>query len=145
MRLRCLLLTLLATVPCSHAEEMPEGLIDGIIAAYGGEAITNLESFMLFERYLAPATGQSHTPALENIDVVTQHVIFDIESENVRFDGLFDSRSGLSQNAVVVNGEDAWNINYRDMTFSEATNTTAYSLAGGMMRTNDALLAHRLR
>lgn len=147
MKLQCLLISLIATTFTTQAvkaEDVPEGLIDRVVAAYGGDAVRELESFVLFDRFLAPATGQSRTPALDNIDDITQRFVRDISNGRAMIDSVFSSRSGKFQSATINDGDNAWNINYRNMTYTESNNGDPYVFGGGAMRTNDGVLAYEL-
>ena len=42
-------------------------LIDAVVQAYGGDALRGIRNYQISERYVAPATGQSWTPQLDNV------------------------------------------------------------------------------
>jgi hypothetical protein len=46
-------------------------LIDGVVAAYGGKALTGIRNYTVTARYVAAATGQSWTPQLDDVGRTT--------------------------------------------------------------------------
>jgi len=55
---------LLAIPTLILAAEKEDELISKVTAAYGGEALVNLENYRIEELYLSAAIGQSHSPSL---------------------------------------------------------------------------------
>jgi len=126
------------------AGEKEDELIDKVVAAYGGDNITNLSSFSINKKFLAPALGQSHTSQLEQIGFNSQYLAVDIAGGSVRFETLFEGRGGTFQAATISDGETATSINYQAGTYGSAAQADPYAFGGGPMRTNDAVLAYEL-
>lgn len=124
--------------------EKEDELINKVVAAYGGDRISNLQSFTITKKFLSPTLGQSHTSELEHVGSITQHIAVDKQSGKSLFESLFSGRSGDFQNATVTDGEVAHAINYQAGTFGVAPQADIYTFGGGSMRTSDAVLAHEL-
>jgi glyoxylase-like metal-dependent hydrolase (beta-lactamase superfamily II) len=128
----------------SHAGEKENELIAKITKAYGGDAITELNSFSVKEHYLSPTTGQSNSPALTEIGNAVQILLVDVKNKNAVYDTWFDGRGGGFQNSTITDGEKGHTINYQANTYGDANSADVYAFAGGTMRTSDAILVHEL-
>lgn len=128
----------------AYSGEQEDALINKVVAAYGGDKIANLRSFTITKKFLSPTLGQSHTPDLEHVGSIAQHIAVDKQSGKSLFESLFSGRSGDFQNAIVTDGETAYAINYQAGTYGVAPQADIYAFGGGSMRTNDAVLAHEL-
>lgn len=137
-------LVALALSQASMGGDKENDLIDRVVAAYGGDRISNLQSFTMTKKFLSPSLGQSHTSELEHVGSMTQHIAVDKQSGKALFESLFSGRSGDFQNATVTDGEVAHVINFQAGTFGTAPQADIYTFGGGSMRTNDAVLAHEL-
>ena len=137
-------LVTLALSQASIGGEIENDLIDKVVAAYGGDRISKLQSFTITKKFLSPTLGQSHTSELEHVGSITQHIAVDKQSGRALFESLFSGRSGDFQNATVTDGEVAHAINYQAGTFGVAAQVDIYAFGGGSMRTSDAVLAHEL-
>ena len=141
-KLLCLFLTL-----CTFnttAGELEDSLISKVTEAYGGNAIRNLQSYAVYDVFIGPSLGQSYSHDLEHVQEISQGVSRDIQGQRAVFDSLFTGRGGIFQASTIINGDNAWTVNYPQGIYGEAQNGDIYALAGGTMRTNDALLAHEL-
>jgi len=129
----------------THAAEKVDQIIDRVVAAYGGDKLKNLRSYTISKKFLAPAQGQSHTPDLEQIGYNAQYLVVDIENGQARIESLFEGRGGVFQNAVITDSKTATALNFQAGTFGSAQQPDVYALAGGSMRTSDAVLAYELQ
>ena len=144
---RPLLVTIafLASSPLlTFAGEKEDELIAKITEAYGGEAIVNLSSYQIQERYLSPSTGQGHSPTLDEIGQSSQVLKVDINNNKAVYDSWSEGRSGGSQYSTISDGEKAYNINYARKTYAEANSADPHVFAGGTMRTSDSILVYEL-
>ena len=137
-------LALAASGAAAKDEDKLPGLIDEVVAAYGGEALTGIRNYHITERYIAPASGQSWTPQLDNVGRTTQQLVHDLEGNRLHFENWFMGRSGIFSNGSIVNGDSAWDMNLMVSTYGEAASSDPYVIAGGTMRTTDTLLALEL-
>jgi glyoxylase-like metal-dependent hydrolase (beta-lactamase superfamily II) len=137
-------LSLGATAQDSEEESKLPALIDAVVAAYGGDALTGIRNYTITERYIAPATGQSWTPHLDNVGATNQTFTHDLEGGRLYFENWFYGRGGYFANATIVNGDGAWAINPMASNYGIAANSDPYTIAGGTLRTTDALLALEL-
>jgi len=128
----------------TNAGEAEESLIDKIVAAYGGEALTSIKNYKVEDKFTNITNGQGHTPTLSELGSSNSILIRDIENQKASSDSWSTSRAGGNQYATISDGENAYNINYQAGTFGEAGNADPYVFAGGTMRTSDALLVHQL-
>jgi glyoxylase-like metal-dependent hydrolase (beta-lactamase superfamily II) len=140
-----LLTTTALLVPFSAgAGEKEDQLIEQVTEAYGGDKIRNLTSFVIEKAMLGPASGQSRTPQLDNLSTNTFYAALDIKNGKSRSDTLFSGRGGNFQAATIIDGDEAWNLNYQANSYGTAPNADIYAIAGGSMRLNDAILAYEL-
>ncbi len=93
---------------------------------------------------LGPSSGQSRTPQLDNLITNTFYTALDIKNDKSRSDTFFTGRGGDFQGATIINGDEGWNLNYRENSYGAAANADIYAIAGGSMRLNDAILAYEL-
>lgn len=126
------------------AGEKEDELIAKITTAYGGDAVVNLRSYQVDEEYIAPTTGQGHSPLLDEIGLSRQVLVVDIENNRSVYDTWGRGRGGENQNSTVSDGEHAHTINYPAGTYGEAGNADPHVFAGGTMRTSDAVLVYEL-
>jgi glyoxylase-like metal-dependent hydrolase (beta-lactamase superfamily II) len=143
-RLLVPLLTLLAVSSNSIAGEKEDKLIEKLSKAYGGEALTSLSSYKIVDQFLAPTTGQSHSPSLMEVSISRQVLEVDLKNNRAIYDTWNEGRSGAFQSAVISDGEKAYTINYQAGTYSDANNADPHVFAGGSMRTSDTVLAYEL-
>lgn len=143
-RLLISLLTLLAVASNSFAGEKEDSLIDKLSKAYGGEALTSLSSYKIVDHFLAPTTGQSHTPSLMEVSNIKQILQVDLKNNRAIYDTWNLGRSGAFQGAVISDGEKAYTINYQAGTYGDANSVDPHVFAGGTMRTSDTVLAYEL-
>lgn len=130
----------------SHAKEDDQlpALIAGITEAYGGDAIINLKSYALDDRILSTSLGQEWHPDLDEVTNFNQVLKVDLAGNRSRLETWADGRGGVFQNATISDGETAYNINYRSMTYGAAPSADVYTFAGGFMRTTDSVLVYEL-
>lgn len=138
------LMTCAALPTLSHAGEKEDQLIDSIVSAYGGDALTNMRNYHIFERYLTPAIGQSHTPALTEVGKSTVSLLVETSTGKAVIDRWGEGRAGAFQGSTISDGTKAHNINYQQQTYGDADNADAHIFAGGTMRTADTILAYEL-
>lgn len=151
-RLRPLLpsLALLSFVLTPHTTIAEEerldlvALIDAVVAAYGGDALTSLSGYEITESYVAPNAGQSWHPDLTDIGRFNFRLVHDLENNHIYQESWFNSPGGRFPNITIVNDEGAWNVNLLGNRYGEAANSDPYAIAGGIMRTTDTLLAREL-
>ena len=134
--------------PFALAEEPEKAdhseLIDAVVTAYGGDALTGIENYRIDEQYISPASGQSWSPALVDIGRLHQTFIHELGTGNVYFENWFAGRSGLFPTLTVVKGEEAHTVNLQNGSYGDAASADPYVIAGGTMRTTDTLLALEL-
>ena len=138
------LITLLLIPMAAYAGEAEDELIAKVTAAYGGDAVVNLTSYKITEGFIAPASGQSHSPDLTEVGRAKQVLLVDTKNNRAVYDTLFDGRGGQFQNATASDGEKAYTINYPAGTYGDAANADPHSFAGGTMRTSDVVLVYEL-
>jgi glyoxylase-like metal-dependent hydrolase (beta-lactamase superfamily II) len=144
-RLSALLLALVFIAQPVTAQEDPLGpLVDRVVAAYGGEALTGLRNYEIVESYTAVNLGQSWYPDLTNLGKNNFRFINDLENGRVLVENYFKGRGGTFPTFIVVDGEEAWNVNLQTMRYGEAASGDPYTIGGGVMRTTDTLLAREL-
>jgi len=69
-------IALISISGASLAGEKEQDLIDKITQAYGGKAFSELKSYRIVDHFLAPTTGQSHTPSLMEVSSSKQQADF---------------------------------------------------------------------
>jgi glyoxylase-like metal-dependent hydrolase (beta-lactamase superfamily II) len=143
-RLLVSLLILLTVSSSSIAGEKESKLIDKLSNAYGGEALTSLTSYKIVDHFLAPTTGQSHSPSLMEISSSKQVLHVDLKNNRAIYDTWNEGRSGAFQGTVISDGQKAYTINYQAGTYGNANNSDPHVFAGGSMRTSDTVLAYEL-
>jgi len=133
-----------ALVEIAAAGEKEDELIAKVIDAYGGDALRNLESYQIKEKYIGIANGQSHTPDLNEINQSAQVLTVNIKESKAAYDSWNTNRGGSSQYSTVSDGEKAYQVDYHSNTYGEANSADPYAFAGGTMRTSDVILAYEL-
>ena len=126
------------------AGEKEDELIAKITAAYGGDAVINLENYQIDERFLNVTYGQGHSPELRELGLGAQNLVVDIKNNKAVYDTWFEGRGGGNQNSTMSDGEKAHTINYQAGTYGEAGNADPHVFAGGTMRTSDTVLVYEL-
>ncbi len=119
-------------------------LIDRVVDAYGGSALTEMRNYEIEEAYIGPNLNQSWSPALTDLNKNNLRLIHDIEGGQAYFESYFKSRGGIFPNLIIASGEDAWTVNLVNGTYGEAQSGDPYTFGGGTMRTTDTLLALEL-
>ncbi len=145
--IRGALLALLVVGGAAHAQddEFDVGaLIDRVVAAYGGEALTEMRNYEVVEAYIGPNLGQSWAPELADLNKNNLRLVHDIENGRAYFESYFKARGGIFPNLIIVNGEEAWTVNLQIGRYGEANSADPYTFGGGTMRTTDTLLARQL-
>ncbi len=132
------------TSQAQEQENPLDGILERMTTAYGGEAFEGIHSYRISERYIAPATGQSWSPALVDIGRTNQMFVHDLGSGNVYFENWFRGRGGLFPTVVQVEDGAARSIDLNRDRHGEANSADPYQIAGGTMRTTDTLLAREL-
>jgi len=144
-RLTTVLTIMLCCLPLySAAGEKENELIDKIIAVYGGDALVNLTSYTVSERYSSITIGQNHSPAMTEIGQNALVLTRDIKNNNAVYDTWGTNRNGGFQGSTITDGEKAQTINYQLGTHGDANSADPYAFAGGTMRTSDAVLVYEL-
>ncbi|MEE4193169.1 MAG: hypothetical protein V2I66_16445 [Halieaceae bacterium] len=119
-------------------------LIDRVVAAYGGDALTGMRNYEIVEAYIGPNLGQSWAPELSDLNKNNLRFVHDIENGRAYFESYFKARGGIFPNLIIVNGEDALTVNLMINRHGEANSADPYTFGGGTMRTTDTLLARQL-
>ncbi len=138
-------LFILSTIlPFAIMADDKDDLIDKVIHAYGGDAVTSLKSYQIYEHYLGPATGQSHSPSITEINKTAVSLIVETETGRSAFDTLNTGRAGSFQGSTISDGKSAFNINFQNNTFGTANNADYRAFGGSAIRTSDAVLVYEL-
>jgi hypothetical protein len=141
--IRILLVSLLcvaAPLSAGESDEKLDALVDRVVAAYGGAALTGLRNYEIVESYVSPNTGQSWHPALTDIGRFNLRLVHDLENGRLYQESWFNSRGGRFPNITIVDGEQAWAVNLLSGRYRKAPSTDPHTV-GGVMRTTDPLLA----
>lgn len=136
---------LATTMPMtSVAGDKEDTLIEKITTAYGGDALVNLSSYKIDEKFISPATGQSNSPSLTEIGSTAQVLVVDIKNNKAVYDNWNEGRGGGFQASTITDGENGQTINYATKTYGTAGNADPHVFAGGTMRTSDTVLVYEL-
>ncbi|MFT5690965.1 MAG: glyoxylase-like metal-dependent hydrolase (beta-lactamase superfamily II) [Oceanicoccus sp.] len=128
----------------AYGGEKENQLVDAITTAYGGASLTNLKTFQIEDRFMAPTAGQSRKPGLQEINYNRILVKADIANKKASYDFWTQGRSGSFLNSTISDGETAFTIDYQSKRYGQAPSPDLYSFAGGSMRTSDAILAYEI-
>ncbi len=145
--IRGVLLALLVVGEPSQAQDSEfdlDALVDRVVAAYGGDALAGMRNVEIIEAYIGPNLGQSWAPELSDLSKNNFRFVHDIENERAYFESYFKARGGIFPNMIIVNGDEAWNVNLVIGRYGEANSADPYTFGGGTMRTTDTLLARQL-
>ncbi|NVJ98612.1 MAG: MBL fold metallo-hydrolase [Alphaproteobacteria bacterium] len=134
----------LAVTASSWAGEKEDTLINQVVEAYGGDALTSATSMTINDRFKVLAVGQSSNPAV--MDIGINHVTLTVDFENGRksVTNWNENRGGTFLNQVVHNGTSAHNINHLLKTTAENGNLPYAAVGGGIIRTTDVALVRLL-
>ena len=134
--------TIVASV---NAGEKEDELIAKVVDAYGGDALRNLSSYQIKEKYIGIAYGQSHVPDLNDVNKSSQVLTMNVTGNKTAFDSWSSNRGGSFQFSTISDGEKAYQVDYHSNTYGEANSADPYAFAGGTMRTSDAILVYELQ
>ncbi len=138
------LVTPLSVKAQDEKDSTVDELIDKVVKAYGGDAISQLRNYEIQEQYLAPAIGQSHSAELTEVNKSIVNLMVDISNNRSSIDRWDENRGGAFQGTTVSDGDKAFNINYQNQTFGKAGNADPHIFAGGTMRTAPSVLVYEL-
>lgn len=138
---------LLAAVSCvaliaspALAGEQDDKLIEKVVAAYGGEALTKAKSLTVNSTILNVSNGQSADPAETNIANSKIRLTIDFENSRKSFENWNKNRGGTFLNQAIFDGETGYAINHGAKTTGVNQNLTFGVIGGGTMRSTDTAL-----
>lgn len=126
--------------PNAIAGESEEKLIEKIIIAYGGEALTASKSLTVVNNNRNINIGQSADPAETNIAISKARLVIDFENQRKSFENWTKNRGGIFLNQAMFDGETGYAINHGTKTSSANPGLTFDAVGGGTMRTMDTTL-----
>lgn len=127
-----------------HAGEKEDKLIEQVVAAYGGDALTKAKSLRINDRYKILAVGQSASPDLMDIGFNNVSLTIDFENGRKSLRNWNKNRGGAFLNQAIFDGEKGHNINELAHTHAENANLSFATLGGGIVRTTDAALVRHM-
>jgi len=126
--------------PTAIAGEREDALIEKIVAAYGGEALTTAKSLTIENENRNINIGQSADPAETNIAINKARLVIDFENGRKSLENWNKNRGGVFLNQAIFDGETGYAINHGTKTSSVNANLTYAAVGGGAMRTLDTTL-----
>ncbi len=135
---------IMALASAALAGEKENTLIDKVLSAYGGDALTSVRTLTINDRYKVLSIGQS--ASADAIDIALNNVSLTIDFENERKSVLSwnKGRGGVFLNQNIFDGEKGMALNHILRTRTENTNLNYETLGGGIMRTSDVSLVKLL-
>lgn len=122
------------------AGEQEDKLIEKVVAAYGGEALTNAKSLTVENNNRNISIGQSADPAETNIFISKTRLVIDFENQRKSFETWTKNRGGTFLNQAIFNGETGYFLDHGGKISSVNPNLTFDVVGGGTMRTMDTTL-----
>lgn len=126
--------------PTAIAGDSEGRLIEKIVAAYGGDALTEARSLAVVNDIRNISNGQSADPAETNIAISKTKLVIDFENQRKSFENWNKNRGGVFLNQAIFDGEAGYAINHGTKTSSVNANLTYEAVGGGTMRTLDTTL-----
>ncbi len=126
--------------PAVLAGDREDALIEKIVAAYGGDALTKAKSLSIESGIRNIAIGQS--PSATETDIATSKtkLVIDFENQRKSFESWNKNRGGVFLNQAVFDGEAGYAINHGARTSAVNANLTFDGIGGGSLRTFDTTL-----
>lgn len=137
----CSALALAAAVQAGDKEDQ---LIDKVVSAYGGDALTGLDRLRINDYYKILSVGQSANAEVMDIGINNVSLTIDFENKRKSITNWNKNRGGGFLNQTIFDGEHGHAINHITKTVSENGNLNYATVGGGIMRTNDVTLARLL-
>ena len=126
--------------PAALAGDREDALIEKIVTAYGGNALTEAKSLTIESSLRNIAIGQSPRPTETNIAISKTRLIIDFENQRKSFESWNKNRGGVFLNQAIFDGETGYAINHGARTSVVNPNLTFDGIGGGSLRTFDTTL-----
>ncbi|WP_286831642.1 MBL fold metallo-hydrolase [Kordiimonas sp. UBA4487] len=128
----------------ANAGEKEDALIDRVVGAYGGKALTEASAMRISDRYKILAVGQSVDPKVMDIGHNYVDLIIDFENQRKSVMAWNKNRAGNGLNQTIHDGQTGYNVDHLNQNQFENANLQYAVLGGGIMRTTDAALVRLL-
>lgn len=136
--------SVLALSTASNAGEKEDKVIDQVISAYGGDALTDMKALRIDIRNKFINVGQSLTADMTGVSRGGTRLTIDYENGRKAVKNWNQGRAGFGYTQAIHNGEMAVNYNHISKTRTENPNLNFAVLGGGTMRVTDTTLAKML-
>lgn len=130
--------------PTALAGDAEDALIGKIVAAYGGNALTEAKSLTIENHNRTINIGQSASSTETNIGINDARLVIDFENQRKSFENWNKNRGGTFLNQAIFDGESGYAINHAARTSDVNANLTFAGIGGGAMRTLDTTLVRVL-
>jgi len=126
--------------PAGFAGDSEDALIEKVVAAYGGDALTSAKSLSIESSNRNIAIGQSPSPTETNIATSKTKLVIDFENQRKSVENWNKNRGGVFLNQAIFDGETGYAINHGNRTSTVNPNLTFDAVGGGSLRTFDTTL-----
>ena len=126
------------------AGEKEDALIEKVLAAYGGDALTGMKSIAIDETYKNAFPGQGYTPVHVEFTELKQEHRLDPANQRASVESWSANWGFVNHTRQLTAGEDIVTINYRTGDYQTASAPDYYTAFGPVIRTSDTLLAFEL-
>jgi glyoxylase-like metal-dependent hydrolase (beta-lactamase superfamily II) len=133
-----------ALTAASSAGDKEDMIIDKVVAAYGGEALTGMESIRIDTRSKILTVGQSATPEMIGVARGGTRLTVDYENNRKAVKNWNKGRGGFGYTHTIHDGEKATAYNHITKSVTENPNANIAAFGGGTMRVTDTTLAKML-
>lgn len=136
--------SVMALSSAANAGEKEDKIIDQVVSAYGGTALTDMRSIRIDIKNKFINVGQSLTADMTGVSRGGTRLTIDFENGHKAVKNWNLGRGGFGYTQAVHNGELAVNYNHVRKTRTENPNLNYAVLGGGTMRVTDTTLAKML-
>ena len=126
------------------AGEAEDALIEQVTEAYGGDALTDLQSIRVRDHYKTAFPGQGYTSRMVEFTHLKQDAQLDLVNERGSVEGWSANWNFTFNTRTVSAGDDIAIVNYNSGNYQPAAFADYFAAYGPVIRVTDTLLAYQL-
>ncbi len=134
----------MALATSAFAGEAEDALVAKVVAAYGGDRLTNMRSIRIQDNYKNAFPGQGYTSGYVEFTPLKQDAQLDLAGQRGSVEGWSTNFNFTFNTRTVSVDEDIVAVNYNANTYQPGAGADYYAAYGAVIRVTDTLLAYEL-
>ncbi|WP_199610893.1 hypothetical protein [Flocculibacter collagenilyticus] len=140
----CIAICFFTTLTASAGNDKAQEVIDNIVEAYGGKALTSMKSLIVHDRYKTITKNGGVRPGLDAVSRLHSTLTVDFEQNKKSVKNWSVQARGKRLSEIMFDGKTGWSINYLRGSHVIRPDLNQNNVGAGMMRLLDTTVVRSL-